>query len=527
MDTLSPLTVLILIANLLALAIAGGLAIAVLVQPRRTVSGTLFAAFSGAVGGWGFISAVLLSPPDWHGLSTVFGLQLRATIIGLAVVMFYVFMIVFVKPEGRPVRYLTLIAPPLVVAAQLATWTGAIFVNPDTALSLLTYELSSVGYAVVGLTAAYSALTFWLIISSPHARALPLRIPSLLLAAAVLTNIANIEFLRLIDIVLAAGSALWMGWSVLHDQILDPLNALNDELRIANRDLQQVITDLADEKARAESLNAELRAANQYKSEFLANMSHELRTPLNSIIGYSELLQNGIYGALNEKQADRMEKIHRNGSQLLNLISDILDLNKIDAGTLKLDIETFEIKPMIEALIASDVQAETDEKGLTLSVTGGADVPAIYGDPKRVRQILHNLLDNAAKFTREGGITVDVRAMTVAKGISKDFSLPTIGWLRDGRWVLVAVADTGIGIAPENQARIFEEFAQVEDGRTREYGGTGLGLAITKKLVAMHDGVVWVKSRLGEGSTFYVALPVEAVKTEALSESVGQKTTMP
>jgi len=516
------MTVLILIANLLALTVGGGLMIAVLIQPRRTPSGTLFAGAAGMIGLWGLMSALLLSPPDWHRISPALLLNLRATAIGLAVICFYGFVLAFVRPSGRAVRALTLLLGPLTVGALLIVWSGALFDPAAPAPSLITYQLSPAGYVVVILTTAYSLLSFWLILSSPGARVTPLRAPALLLTGAVASNIVSIEAFRLLDILLASGAALWAGWSVLHDQILDPLNALNDELRIVNRDLQQVITDLADEKTRADQLNAELRAANQYKSEFLANMSHELRTPLNSIMGYSELLQNGIYGALNEKQSDRMEKIHRNGSQLLHLISDILDLNKIDAGTLQLETQSFAIAPVIDDLVGDGVKAAADEKGLAFNVSVADDAPPVYGDAKRVRQILKNLLDNAVKFTRAGSIRVEARGLRVVKGIAQDFPLPAIGWLRDGGWLLISVVDTGIGIAPENQARIFEEFAQVEDGRTREFGGTGLGLAIAKKLVTLHDGAIWVKSRLDEGSTFYVALPIEPVLTVAAGQSPAE-----
>jgi signal transduction histidine kinase len=291
------------------------------------------------------------------------------------------------------------------------------------------------------------------------------------------------------------------------------LNDLNAEMRIANRGLQQVINDLAAEKTRTETLNVELRASNTYKSEFLANMSHELRTPLNSIIGYSDLLRQGIYGELGEKQLDRLEKIYRNGVHLLRVISDILDLNKIDSGKLLLDTEFLDFAKLVSTL-QTDYEPKAAAKGLTLTVSLAENIPRLYADPKRIHQVIDNLLDNAVKFTKEGEIKLEARMVNVAKGISSGFSLPTIGWLRDGQWVVFNVTDSGIGIAPEDQARIFDEFSQVDGSHTREFGGTGLGLAISRKLIEMHDGTIWVKSRAGEGSTFFVALPADLKEGE-------------
>jgi signal transduction histidine kinase len=308
-----------------------------------------------------------------------------------------------------------------------------------------------------------------------------------------------------------------VGWTALRQQISEPMQDLSAELRVANRDLHQALNEVARGKERIEELTEELRASGQYKSEFLANMSHELRTPLNSIIGYSELLQNGLYGSLTDKQSDRIEKIHRNGKALLDVISDILDLNKIDSGRLRLDPEFFALAPVV-TMVTESVRAEATAKGLALAVHV-PDMPDLYGDPLRIRQVLQNVVDNAVKFTLQGGIDVSVERFSVVKGVSKGFPLPTIGWLRDGEWAVLSVKDTGIGIAPEDQARIFEEFAQVDGSRTREFGGTGLGLAIAKKLVIMHEGQIWVRSRPDEGSTFFIALPADVRAPETAAAS--------
>lgn len=333
-----------------------------------------------------------------------------------------------------------------------------------------------------------------------------LRFPFFLLFAAYIFS-RPLDLVTLpIDIILVTIVAVLIGWEMIHTQVYNPLEDLEVELRIANRDLQQAVNELASEKKTTEELERDLAAAKRYKNEFLANMSHELRTPLNSIIGYSELLYNGVYGQLNAKQADRLEKVHRNGKRLLDLISNILDMNKIDAGKMKLDVAAFQLRPLVEEL-AAEIEPRCAEKGLALKIEIGDELPYLFGDEQRVWQVFSNLLDNAIKFTHAGEVKLSATPITVRNGSSEEFELPVIGWLRDGDWILTQVADTGIGIAPEDQARIFEEFSQVDGSHTREFGGSGLGLAIAKRLVEMHSGVIWVKSVVGQGSTFFIALP--------------------
>jgi signal transduction histidine kinase len=296
-----------------------------------------------------------------------------------------------------------------------------------------------------------------------------------------------------------------MGWALIFHQMLNPLNQLNTELSKANTDLKKLVNDLAAEKNRAESLNRELQSAHQYKSEFLAMMSHELRTPLNSIIGYSELLRNGLYGQLTDKQFDRMEKIYRNGKGLLDLINDILDLSRIDSGRMLLENTSLHLETVIEQLVP-DIEGQCTAKSLELVVDVEQNVALVYGDERRLRQVLLNLLENAVKFTRAGSITLKLMNLYVKNGVSPALKLP-IGLIPDGDWVVMSVTDTGIGIPAEQQARIFDEFAQVDNSRTREYEGTGLGLSVASRLVEMHGGYIWVESVLGQGSTFRVALP--------------------
>jgi signal transduction histidine kinase/DNA-binding response OmpR family regulator len=250
--------------------------------------------------------------------------------------------------------------------------------------------------------------------------------------------------------------------------------------------------------------------ANRLKSEFLANISHELRTPLNAIIGYSELLTNGIYGELNPKQFDRIERVNVSGKHLLELINDVLDLSKIEAGQMRLEIEPLDIDEMLRHAF-TDITPQAETKGLKLYLQISPELPHVRGDSHRLRQILINLLGNAVKFTNEGSVTARVKPLSIYGGTSLDQpSVPTSLKVNDGEWLAISVMDTGIGIAEENHNIIFDAFRQVDGSSVREYGGTGLGLAIAKKLIAMHNGHIWVESTVGEGSAFHILLPTDA-----------------
>jgi GAF domain-containing protein len=232
----------------------------------------------------------------------------------------------------------------------------------------------------------------------------------------------------------------------------------------------------------------ELEVANQHKSEFLANMSHELRTPLNAIIGFSEVLMERMFGEVNEKQADYLKDIHESGKHLLSLINDILDLSKIEAGRMELERTRFHLPSAIGNAMTL-VRERAQRHGIRLGQDIDARLGEIDGDERKVKQILLNLLSNAVKFTPDGG-QVDVSARL------------------DTDKVEIAVRDTGIGIAPEDQARLFEEFRQVGRDSLRKAEGTGLGLALAKKFAELHGGAIRVQSAPGEGSTFTVLLPV-------------------
>ena len=236
-----------------------------------------------------------------------------------------------------------------------------------------------------------------------------------------------------------------------------------------------------------EEKGRQLESASKHKSQFLANMSHELRTPLNAILGYTELILDNIYGEVGEKVRDILVRLEKSGRHLLALINDVLDLSKIEAGQLTLALSEYSMSDVVQT-VATAVEALAAEKRLALQVTVAPGLPLGRGDERRLSQVLLNLVGNAIKFTEAGEVRVEVRAA-------------------DGAF-RVAVADTGPGIAPEDQEKIFQEFQQVDSSSTRKKGGTGLGLSIAKRIVELHGGRIGVESSPGQGSTFWFTLPV-------------------
>jgi adenylate cyclase len=232
-------------------------------------------------------------------------------------------------------------------------------------------------------------------------------------------------------------------------------------------------------------------------------MSHELRTPLNAIIGLSDMLVKNATRFGTEKAAEPLRRIHRAGTHLLGLVNQVLDLSKIEAGKLELSPESVSLAPLTDE-VAGTARQLAEQKSNRLSVDYPRDLGSLMIDPMRLRQILLNLLSNACKFTERGQVSLSVRRTGIDGGC----------------WIEFAVADTGIGMTPEQIAKLFEEFSQAEASTARQYGGTGLGLAITRKLCRMMGGDVTVTSELGKGSVFTIRLPAEAAA--AASEAVGE-----
>jgi signal transduction histidine kinase len=336
--------------------------------------------------------------------------------------------------------------------------------------------------------------------------------------AARLTNLATAEANALIAentdaytasrnlfIVVAAGAimlALILGFA-LSWSLVGPIQRIETRLAgiasgdfsahvdVANRDelgtLAANVNQMNDELSR---LYGELETTSRHKSEFLANMSHELRTPLNAILGFTQVLRAQMYGPVNAKQAEYLDDMLQSGQHLLSLINDVLDLSRVEAGQVELEITPFSLREALESGVVM-VRERAVQGGVNVELAADPRVDVVEGDERRIRQVIFNLLANAVKFTPSGG-AVDVTAARA-----------------DGE-IRISVADTGPGIAPEDRERIFEKFQQGE-AAVEQREGTGLGLALSKRLVELHGGRIWVDSEVGKGSTFVFTLPAGRV----------------
>jgi len=267
----------------------------------------------------------------------------------------------------------------------------------------------------------------------------------------------------------------------------DEFGGLAARMNHMSRELRRLVDEQQQAAAELRRLNDRLQQASRAKSEFLANMSHELRTPMNAILGFTEMLLDGLYGEVPAELDEPLRDIQTNGRHLLRLINDVLDLSKIEAGRMELALGEYSPGEVIDAVRAS-LRSLAADKGLEFVARVPRDLPVALADGKRITQCLMNLAGNAIKFTREGRVEIGVDL--------------------EGDHLVYRVADTGIGIPKEELENVFAEFRQVDATITREFGGTGLGLSITKKFVEMHGGRIWVESELGQGSTFSFSIPV-------------------
>jgi len=282
----------------------------------------------------------------------------------------------------------------------------------------------------------------------------------------------------------------------------------NFEFDELSQNLEKKVLERTEE---LENTNRELERLNQIKGRFIANTSHELRTPLNSILGFSDVLLEKTFGQLNDSQERYVKNIHAAGKHLLELINNVLDIAKIDAGKHEIMYESFRVKDLIEEVI-SIMKPLAEKKFIEISELINNDVDLITADRVKIKQILYNLLSNAIKFTPEGG-KVGVRVAYDDGPVD-----PSALTLADNDVLKFSVWDTGVGVGPEDKERIFDEFEQADTTLSREYGGAGLGLALSKKLVELHGGTICVESSLGKGSTFIFTVPVTSVAESVVLE---------
>ena len=480
-------TAVVVTANTVTAVLSTVLLMLVLWQAPHRRSNRLFALvmfilalYSGVNGLARFIDPLGLDPEP------VF--YFAVTLYGLFVVSLFFFAAEFSRSRTPTTRIMQITGVVLFVIQAVALWSDHVTTNIRPVPSHdggYTWDYTPIGLFTSITLVAYLLASAIALYRVPHERAKGLwRAPALVigspLAAAFVWPYVPIPLSALF---LAAAAAV-LGQQVLSHELFNPLREAHEQL--AQR-------------------HAELREANRMKTQFLTSVSHELRTPLNSIIGYTELVLSGTYGPLNETQENRLEKVVRNGQNLLNLINDVLDLNRIEAGHVALNPRTLSTPDLLETALAA-VEPQAAIKQLEI-VRDFADAPPLYADELRARQIVTNVLANAVKFTHEGQITLRAFA-------------------HEGQ-IRIEVSDTGIGISPDQAEAVFAEFQQADNSTTRRYEGTGLGMAITKRLVELHGGAIWFESTPGEGTTFFLTLPaapepaVEGGRVEAVSNGAA------
>ena len=286
--------------------------------------------------------------------------------------------------------------------------------------------------------------------------------------------------------------------TILHDRreaiekslLYEQLKQASDELE---RKIHAATADIAQQNELLRRQAIELEQASALKSQFLANMSHEFRTPLNAMLGYTSMLLQGVAGDVEPPVTRQLGRIESNGRHLLTIINEILDISRIEAGRMPLQMSTFKIPELVNE-VKSELEPIIMRSKLTVTIRIAKDLQPVSSDRQKVKQIILNLLSNALKFTHHGGVTITAR-----RNVKE-------------RTVTLSVTDTGIGIAAGDQDRIFEDFRQLDNSPTRAYGGTGLGLSICRRLAQMLGGKIAVQSQAGKGSTFILTLPTKGRK---------------
>ncbi len=454
----------------------------------------------------GLCTITLLSMPMSFVVSKTIGEGIR-TNITIAIIFSFYLVSLFVIRKGEVRRSVIIASTGLLLGLSSllvleglrnSGWVLSAFMMPITLAGLLTGRK---GIIIVGALSifAITAIGVLQLINVAFIGAFPRSedtLPSTI-STFVLSTLVVVFFFHRFSASLRDALNRALEREKELKQIRDRLEVLVSERTAA---LQTALDTVKDRESNLAQTNVELAAAktaaeeaNQMKSRFLANMSHELRTPLNAIINFTAFLDR--YGDFSERQFDLQKRVLHNADHLLGLINDILDLSKIEAGRMELLYDATELHPLIEGVMTTAIGL-TRDKGLELILDAPEDLPLVVIDKVRIRQVLLNLLSNAAKFTEHGSITLAVAQP-------------------DAQTIQIAVKDTGVGIAPENQERIFEEFQQVQNSAVPQYQGTGLGLPISKRLVEMHGGRMWLESAVGQGSTFFFTLPLNASSPEA------------
>ena len=478
---ISHTTVIVVIANGITAVLSTALLMLVLWQAPRRRSNQFFAvmmatlAIYSTLNGFArFIDVLELKPePVFYAATTFYGVFIPSV---------FFFAAEFAQNRSRPVRIIRAFGVVMFLVQLIALWTGHITTNIRPVESHdggYVWDYTPFGVLTNLTMILYLLSSIVVLYRMPEERGRGLwRAPALIVAspisAAVIWPLVPIPLSALF----LAGAAAVLGQQVLTHELFDPLSQLHAKL--AQR-------------------NAELQEANRLKSLFLTNVSHELRTPLNSIIGYTELVMSDTYGPINETQLNRLEKVVRNGQNLLNLINDVLDLNRIEAGSIALNWTIVPASSLIDSALAA-IEPLATNKNLDI-VRDFNDAPPLYVDEMRARQIVTNILPNAVKFTHEGSVTVRATG--------------------DGDRVRIEIADTGIGIAEDQFEAVFAEFKQADSSSTRQYEGTGLGMAITKRLVDLHGGDIRFQSAIGQGTTFTVWLPAASLSQASGEDDAG------
>ncbi len=391
-----------------------------------------------------------------------------ATLYILAALLLFKFALAFAELPQRIRRIEMAVSVPIGLTMIVLVWTDNVYTRfvPLSGGSF-HFNVTPVGYATLGAGLVYMLACIMLLRRqhTPKADDLVVAIGVMsigIIGFALIPSLRRYPF----NTVAVAVAMITLGQQMIKYQVFQPLEDLNAELALKN---------------------AEIIEASRAKSQFLANMSHELRTPLNSIIGYTDLVLNRTYGDVNPVQVDRLEKVRRNGRLLLELINDVLDLSRIEAGRMELSFGRVSTTGLLDSVM-QQFAGRAQEKGLALIHAYG-DLPALWADEARAQQILTNLLSNAVRYTQQGCVIVRGH---YDSGLNQ---------------VIISITDTGVGIPMDQQTLIFNAFMQTDGTLTRAQDGTGLGLAISQQLSKLHHGELWFESTLGRGSTFHVALP--------------------